>query len=67
MYVANTAIPKLQNFSGRYHFRYGFLLLLLNTFTIDTGKYYPRCYKKNDAKAFKNLVVSFYGLCWQII
>ena len=36
---------------------YRFLLLLVNTFTIDTGEYYPACYKVNDVKTFKNLVV----------
>ena len=30
---------------------YGFLLWLVNTFTIGTGEYYPRCYKVS----FKNL------------
>ena len=42
---------------------YGFLLRLVNTFTIDTDEYYPMCYKLNDAKtfsdAFKNLVYYF--------
>ena len=42
---------------------YGFLLRLANTFTVDTVQYNPRCYKVNDAKKFKNLVVSFYTLC----
>ena len=42
---------------------YGFLLRLVKTFTVDTEEYYPRCYKVNDAKTFKNLVVSFYTLC----
>ena len=35
---------------------YGFLLRLVNTFTIDTDKYYPMCCKLNDAKTFENLV-----------
>ena len=39
----------------------------MNTFTIDTDIYYPRCYKVNDAKTCKILVVSFYALCSQII
>ena len=42
--VANAAILKLRIFSGRYHFRHnasgcGFLLRLVNTFTIDTEEY----------------------------
>ena len=32
----------------------------MNTFTIDTKEYFSRCYKVNDTKTFKNLVVSFY-------
>ena len=35
---------------------YGFLLRLVNTFTIDTDEYYLMCYKVNDMKTFKNLV-----------
>ena len=35
---------------------YGLLLQLVNTFTIDTAEYYPRCYNVNDAKAFKILI-----------
>ena len=35
---------------------YGLLLQLVNTFTIDTEEYYPRCYNVNDAKAFKILI-----------
>ena len=38
---------------------YGLLLLLVNTFTIDTDEYYPMCYKVNDTKTFKNLVYYF--------
>ena len=38
---------------------YRFLLQLVNTCTIDTDKYYPVCYKVNDAKTFKNLVHYF--------
>ena len=34
----------------------------MNTSTIDTEEHYPRCYKVNDAKIFKSLVVSFYAL-----
>ena len=55
IYVANTAILNLQIFSGGYHFRLWVLLRLVNTFTIDTGRYYPRCYKVT----FKNLVHCF--------
>ena len=41
---------------------YRFLLLLVNTFTIDTEKYYPVCYKVNDTKTFKNIVpILFYA------
>ena len=35
---------------------YRFLLQLVNTFTIDTEKYYAVCYKVNDIKTFKNIV-----------
>ena len=38
---------------------YGFLLRLVNTFTIDTDEYYPVRYKVNDVKTFKNLVASY--------
>ena len=38
---------------------YGSLFRLVNTFTIDTDEYYPSCYKINDSKTFKKLVVSF--------
>ena len=41
---------------------YGFLLRLVNTFTIDTDKYYPMCYKVNDAKTFKDLVYYYFTL-----
>ena len=34
----------------------------MNTFTIDTDEYYPACYKVNDAKIFKNLVVYYFVL-----
>ena len=39
---------------------YGFLLQLVNTFTIDTDDYYPVCYKVNDVKTFKNLVPNYF-------
>ena len=40
---------------------YGFLLRLVNTFTIDTEEYYLICYKVNDTKtSFKNLVGLYY-------
>ena len=29
---------------------YGFLLRLVNTFTIDTDEYYPMCYKVNGCQ-----------------
>ena len=38
---------------------YRFLLRLVNTFSMGTDKYYPVCYKVNDAKTFKNLVHYF--------
>ena len=39
---------------------YEFLLLLVNTSTIDTDEYYPMCYRvKYDAKAFTNLAYYF--------
>ena len=37
---------------------YGFLLRLVNTITINIDEYYPRCYKVNDAKTFKNFIAS---------
>ena len=43
---------------------HGFLLRLVNTFTVDTEEY--SLLKVHDAKTFKNLVVSFYALCSQI-
>ena len=58
---------ELRIFGRRYDYRYGFLLQLVNTFTVDMEEYYPRCYKVNFAKTIKNLVVSFYALCSQII
>ena len=45
----------------------GFLLRLVNTYTVDIKEYYPRCYKVNDAKAFKIPVVSFYALHSKIL
>ena len=65
MYAANIAILKLS--AEDITLDYGFLLRLVNTFTIDTDEYYPRCYKVNDAKTCKNLLASFYALCSQII
>ena len=32
---------------------------LVTTFTIDTGEYYPVCYKVNNAKTFTNLIYYF--------
>ena len=39
MYVANTAILELQFFSKNVTSDYGFLLRLMNTFTVDTEEY----------------------------
>ena len=36
---------------------YRFLLQLVNTFTIDTEKYYSVCCKVNDTNTFKNIVL----------
>ena len=54
----HTAILNIRIFSRRYPITsdYGFLLRLVNTFTIDTDEYYLMCYKVNDTKTFKNLV-----------
>ena len=54
MYVANTS-----NFQQKISLQT--MLRLVNTFTTETDKYYPRCYKVNYGKTFKNLVyyVSF--------
>ena len=54
----HTAILNIRIFSRRYPITsdYGFLLRLVNTFTIDTDEYYLMCYKVNDTKNFKNLV-----------
>ena len=43
---------------------YGFLLRMMNTFTIDTDEYYLMCYKVNDTKTFKNLErLHYFRLC----
>ena len=62
MYVANTAILNIRIFSKDITSDCGFLLRLVNTFTIDTDEYYSMCYKVNDAKAFKSLVY-YFTLC----
>ena len=56
--VTHTAILNIRIFSRRYPITsgYGFLLRLVNTFTIDTDEYYLMCYKVNDTKTFKNFV-----------
>ena len=36
---------------------YYFLRPIHNAFTFDTNEYYPRCYKVNDAKTFKNAII----------
>ena len=41
---------------------HGFLLWLLNTFTFDTDEYYPKCYRVNNVKTFKNLAY-YFKLC----
>ena len=56
MYAANIAILKLS--AEDITLDYGFLLRLVNTFTIDTDEYYSRCYKVNDTKTCKNLLAS---------
>ena len=48
MYVAT--YPPSSHSSSKYS---NFLLRLVNTFTIDTGQYYPVFYKVNDANNFK--------------
>ena len=35
---------------------YGFLLRLVNTFTIDTDEYYPVCYKVNDSSNVNEVI-----------
>ena len=60
VYVPNAAVLKirLSGFSAEdITSDYGFLLRLVDTFTIDNDEYYPICYKVNDAKNFKNLVL----------
>ena len=55
MYVPNTVIAELRNFS-RIQLNYQISLPVLNTFTGDTEGYSLDVnYKVNDAKAFKNL------------
>ena len=49
MYVVNTS-----NFQQKISLQT--MLRLVNTFTIETDEYYPRCYKVNYGKTFKNLV-----------
>ena len=41
---------------------YGFLLRLVNTFTIDIYEYYPMCYKVNDCQNLQKPLL-FYVLC----
>ena len=60
MFVANTAILNIRIFSRRYHFRIWAFASTGEYFTVDTDKYYPMCYKVNDA--IKNLVY-FLMLC----
>ena len=67
MYAANRVILKLRLFGGDVTSDYAFLFQLLNTLTVDTEHYYPRCYKVNDAKTFKNPVRPFYALSSQFI
>ena len=63
MYVATTVILKVWICSGNFFISdHGFLLCLVNTTTSDTDEYYVRCYKVNDVKTFKILVISFYAL-----
>ena len=58
----HTAILNIRIFSRRYPITSdcGFLLRLVNTFTIDTDEYCLMCYKVNDTKTFKNLVGLYY-------
>ena len=60
--IAHRAILNIRIFSRRYPITsdYGFLLRLVNTFTIDTDEYYLVCYKVNDTKTSKNLVGLYY-------
>ena len=59
MYVAKHSNSK---FSADITSDNGFLLRVVNTFTIDIDEYYPMSYKVNDAKTFKNLVY-YFTLC----
>ena len=64
MYLANTQQLQIFEFLAEdITSDHGFLLRLVNTFTIDTGEYYPVCYKVNNAKPLKTL---FYA-CSQIM
>ena len=63
MYLLNThSNSKYSNFQQKIPITsdYGFLLRLVNTFTIDTDEYYLMYYKVNDTKTFKNLVGLYY-------
>ena len=64
-YLTQQAVPNIRIFSAEdITSDYGFLLRLVNTFTIDTDKYYLMCYKVNNTKTFKNLVGLYYfALC----
>ena len=57
MYVANTSVLKLWNFSRRFQLYYEILLPVLNTFTADTEEAFPTSinYRVNDAKALEYL------------
>ena len=57
-HVAKHSNSKYSNFQQDITSDYGFLLRLVNTFTIDTEEYYLMCYKVNDTKTFENLVRS---------
>ena len=68
MYVANTAsILKLEFSVEDITSDYRFLLRLVHIFTVNTEGYYSKCYKVNDTKTLKKLVVSFYALRSQIM
>ena len=62
MYVANTAVLYNRIFSGRFHFRSWVFASTGETFTFDSDEYYPKCYKVNDVKTFKNLAY-YFKLC----
>ena len=71
MYLANTQQLQIFEFLAEdITSDHGFLLRLVNTFTIDTGEYYPVCYKVNDANTFKNPVYCFtlanHHLCYTL-